>query len=249
MRDLAAKLGVPLSHAVGIMEMLWHYAGIETPQGDIGTAKDIEIAVAVDWSKKPSILIEALIETGWLDRDEKYRLIVHDWPDHAEQAVKKWLERNRKEFLPVYAQMSGNSSRQTSGQNTDTRPPSREARLGEEDVCTNNEKLTNGNRAAKFDAGFLELRAAVAEAGISWSDADWRQAYSKCWNNLALEERIAAVNGIRDRIGTGDFVLKAKPENYLANHLWERSLPSEGRQISATEREFYRMKRDREAQS
>lgn len=109
MRHLAKQLGVKLPYAVGLMEMLWHYAGQETPRGNVGVATDIEIAAACGWDKKPGILIEALIESRWLDRSSEHRLIVHDWPDHADNSVKKWLERNRKSFLPEYGQKNGHS--------------------------------------------------------------------------------------------------------------------------------------------
>ncbi len=102
MHALASALGVRLYSAVGIMEMLWHYAGQHTPEGDIGSVPDVEIASAVSWEKKPDKLVKALVESHWLERHEDYRLYIHDWPDHCEQSVRKWLDRNRKNFLPVY---------------------------------------------------------------------------------------------------------------------------------------------------
>lgn len=102
MHALAAALNVPLYSAVGIMEMLWHYAGEHTPEGDIGSVSDQEIATAVAWDRKPGVLINALIKSHWLDFHELYRLTIHDWPDHCEQSVRRKLERNRKAFLSVY---------------------------------------------------------------------------------------------------------------------------------------------------
>lgn len=107
MRDLARRLNIPLAHAVGIMEMIWHWAGQETPQGDIGLAEDREIAAAADWAGRPSVLVDALVDSRWLDRDDVYRLVIHDWPDHADNSVKKWLDRNGKDFLPVYSNGNG----------------------------------------------------------------------------------------------------------------------------------------------
>lgn len=103
MRDLSKRLSIPLAHAVGIMEMIWHYAGQETPQGDIGIADDAEIAAAANWTGQPSELVQALIACKWLDEHPEHRLLVHDWPEHADNSVKKWLERNGKDFLPVYS--------------------------------------------------------------------------------------------------------------------------------------------------
>lgn len=107
MRDLAKRLQVPLHSAVGIMEMLWHYVGQETPRGNIGIATDLEIAQACHWEKRPAVLVQALVDSRWLDSSEEHRLIVHDWPDHADNSVKKWLSRNGKSFLPEYGQKNG----------------------------------------------------------------------------------------------------------------------------------------------
>lgn len=104
MYDLAARLKIELPHAVGIMEMLWQHAAQYTRQGDIGTLDDQDIAAAVKWSKRPEALIEGLVGSGWLHRHDEYRLYVHDWPDHCEQSVEKWLKSQKppKDFLPVY---------------------------------------------------------------------------------------------------------------------------------------------------
>ena len=107
MRDLAKRLQLPLHSAVGIMEMLWHYAGQETPRGNIGIATDLEIAQACHWEKRPAVLIQALVDSRWIDLSEQHRLIIHDWPDHADNSVKKWLGRNGKSFLPEYATKNG----------------------------------------------------------------------------------------------------------------------------------------------
>jgi len=145
MHALAAALKLPLHSAVGIMEMLWHYTAQNTPEGDIGSVPDREIASAVDWPspRKAEVLVSALVETGWLDRNETYRLIVHDWPEHCEQAVRKWLDRNRKKFLPVYGQMT-DAVRTNDGQMTDSVRPSREAeaRAVASDVVCSSEKTT-----------------------------------------------------------------------------------------------------------
>lgn len=112
MYALSEALAVPLAHAVGIMEMLWQHAAQHTPQGDIGSLPDAAIAGAVGW-KKPTQLTDALISSGWLESNSAYRLIVHDWPDHCEQSVVKWLEYNRKDFLPIYGVSLENRKRKS----------------------------------------------------------------------------------------------------------------------------------------
>jgi hypothetical protein len=102
MYSLAKLLKIRLPEAVGIMEMLWHHANQHTPQGDIGSLPDEAVAEAVAWDRKPEILIDALVSSRWIERNEEFRLILHDWPDHCEQSSVKWLEYNHKSFLPIY---------------------------------------------------------------------------------------------------------------------------------------------------
>lgn len=106
MYGLANVLKLPLPYAVGIMEMLWHFAGQNTPEGDIGRVTDAEIAAAVAWEKRPDILIEALVSSKWIDRHAEHRLIIHDWPEHADQAVRKTLQYRRSNFCTAYTENS-----------------------------------------------------------------------------------------------------------------------------------------------
>jgi len=98
MDDLMERLSVPRYAAAGILELLWHYAAKYTPQGDVGRYPDSRIAKAVEWDGDTETLISALVNAGWLDTCPKYRLIVHDWAAHADQAVKKRLQRQGLQF-------------------------------------------------------------------------------------------------------------------------------------------------------
>ncbi len=108
---LAEALKIPLPHAVGILEMLWQHAAQFTPRGDIGSLPDSAVAQAVGWNKKAPLLTAGLVSSGWLENSSEYRLIIHDWPEHCEQAVVKWLEYNGKDFLPIYGQSLENRKR------------------------------------------------------------------------------------------------------------------------------------------
>lgn len=99
MKRLTRVLRINRAWSVGILESLWHWAGRFAPQGDIGRYPDGDIAEAVFWPKEPGILIEGLIESEWVDRDTAHRLVIHDWPDHAEESVKKYLKRNKLDFV------------------------------------------------------------------------------------------------------------------------------------------------------
>ncbi len=104
---LAAALNIERFAAVGLLETLWHFTAKRAPQGDIGKFTDAEIAKAVGWQRPSGArgvtpeckLSDALVSTKWLDRCDCHRLVVHDWPDHADQSVTKMLDRQRLSFV------------------------------------------------------------------------------------------------------------------------------------------------------
>jgi hypothetical protein len=103
MKDLARRLKIPLPYAVGIMEMLWHQVSKYAIQGDVGKWPDEAIAEAVHWKGDTDKLVNALVDSGWLDRDPDYRLVVHDWDQHADQSVCKTLKNKGLGFVTTTA--------------------------------------------------------------------------------------------------------------------------------------------------
>lgn len=114
---LSKKLRIPHAHAVGILELLFHYTSKYAIRGNIGKWNDAAIAEAVGWTKKPDELIAALVEFGWLDRHPEYRLVVHDWEDHADGSVRKTLKNRGEDFCEpvrehlIYFILAPNSGR------------------------------------------------------------------------------------------------------------------------------------------
>jgi len=108
---LATLLNINRAWAIGILEALWHFAARYAPQGDIGKHPDSVIAKAVYWErptgergvKAECKLSAALVEAGWLDTCPVHRLIVHDWCDHADEAVTKYLSRHGLSFVETAA--------------------------------------------------------------------------------------------------------------------------------------------------
>lgn len=84
--------------ACGILELLWHFVAKSCPRGDVGKFADKYIARGIGWSGDARKLISALVECGWLDASEEHRLIVHDWPTHADDAVHRALGRAKERF-------------------------------------------------------------------------------------------------------------------------------------------------------
>lgn len=100
-------LKVGLATAVGYLELLWHFAAEFAPRGDVGRYDDLRIEAALDWHGKPGRLVSALIESGWIDRHSECRLCVHDWADHADDAVRKRLSRLGQQFVVVTPKVTG----------------------------------------------------------------------------------------------------------------------------------------------
>lgn len=88
----------PEALAVGMMERLWQWAAKYCPAGDVGRFSSARIASAVGWRGDADALVAALIQIGWCDADADGNPIIHDWPEHCEDAVHARLARKREYF-------------------------------------------------------------------------------------------------------------------------------------------------------
>ena len=100
--------------AVGHLELLWHFTAEFSPQGDIGRYGDDQIEGACEWYGRRGRLIQALTTSGWVDISDKYRLIVHDWKDHADESVRKRLTRGGLWFVEVTSKVTGHRQNKVS---------------------------------------------------------------------------------------------------------------------------------------
>ncbi len=100
-KALAARLDLKRWQVVGLLESLWHFTATYAKRGDIGKWSNIEIASAIEWQADPDALISALLECRWLDSSEPFRLLVHDWHDHADQTVSRSDEVKKLGFASV----------------------------------------------------------------------------------------------------------------------------------------------------
>lgn len=95
---LQRALGVPKYSAVGILEGLWHLTARQARAGDIGRITDEEIAFDLGWEGDPKALITALVVTRWIDEHPTFRLVVHDWAEHCDDATHIALARRIELF-------------------------------------------------------------------------------------------------------------------------------------------------------
>jgi len=98
---LARALGVPRAQAAGHLEFLWHWTAKFAPRGDVGRFQDQDIEQGAGWEGPPGALVRAFEAEGWLcpHPEPEVRLVVHDWHEHAEDAVKKALQRRGETFI------------------------------------------------------------------------------------------------------------------------------------------------------
>lgn len=86
---LSEKLGITKAQAIGHLQMLWWWCIDYADDGQIDTYSPIQIASACDWQGNAGELIQALADSGFIDRDP---LRVHDWLDFCGDLIKKRLE-------------------------------------------------------------------------------------------------------------------------------------------------------------
>lgn len=110
-KDFARELKVELWGAVGILDLLWQFAAEVHPAGDVGRSPDCDIAEAISWKKSPILLVRAMVKHRWLDENPACRLLVHDWPEHCEDAVHSKMARGQKYFAdgsaPRFTRLTG----------------------------------------------------------------------------------------------------------------------------------------------
>ena len=124
MLDLAARLDISLAQAIGHVTLLVNWTADFAIQGDIGKWPDGAIARGAGWPTEPTTFVTALVDAGWLDRSETYRLLLHDWPDHAERWVRAKLHSLGLAFCPEYHTVpTGPTIVETTGPTTVATPP------------------------------------------------------------------------------------------------------------------------------
>lgn len=80
--DLRSSDVNPNVVAAGMLISLWTWAIQNAYDGDLALCTPRAIAEACTYKKKPQKLLEALVNSGWIDADED-SLKLHDWEEYA----------------------------------------------------------------------------------------------------------------------------------------------------------------------
>jgi hypothetical protein len=111
-KRLKRRLGLRHWQCVGLLEALWLATRSNAYLGDIGKLSNEDIAAALEWDSDADELVEALVDTEWLDRDEQFRLIVHHWSQHCPTYLKGAAEKHKAIFADVAAQLRQQPAKQ-----------------------------------------------------------------------------------------------------------------------------------------
>jgi hypothetical protein len=109
MKKLARLLSISWPEAVGYLHYLWWWALDFAQDGDLSKFEAGDISDAVLWQRDPNEFVDALIESGWLDRTNDGGLFIHDWFDYAGRLVEK-REANRERMRRARAKAKEASS-------------------------------------------------------------------------------------------------------------------------------------------
>lgn len=95
---LAEILKLDIDATVGKLCRLWAWAKLaENEDGYIGRVPAYEIAGIMRWTKKPQILLDALLEAGFLEESLSGYYTLHDWYSmNGKSAEKARKDRERK---------------------------------------------------------------------------------------------------------------------------------------------------------
>lgn len=97
-KKLKRRLNLREWETIGVLEAIWKLTRTSCPAGDIGKFSNEDIAAAIEWSGDADELIGCLVACGWIDEDEEFRLIIHDWSDHVPTYLKGNFAKHNKQF-------------------------------------------------------------------------------------------------------------------------------------------------------
>lgn len=123
--DLSHKLQISRAQTIGHLQMLWWWCISYADDGVISRYTPHQIAAACDWNANAGEFIQALADSGFIDRDP---LRIHDWLDFCGDLIKKRLEyksakRRRTKRLGKSLRKTENSQLTVTNRNqTVTRP-------------------------------------------------------------------------------------------------------------------------------
>ena len=244
--SLARALKVEPWSALGLLEAVWHWAGRYRPTGNLTGVEPRDIGDGIRARKNPQKLLNALIQERWIDKVDD-SLYIHDWPDHADDATKKSLERSNREFDPYYQTESRLKSGTVSRQSLDTvetksasraRAPEGQGKEGQGKASSGKVQEGGGpifSHESPLQHSRLNSKAEADEEIVQWIVKDFWPIYWRKTDKAGAiasakkhcrtpEVRTAAVAGVKQQ--TGEMMSREEKHRphaatWINHHRWE----------------------------
>lgn len=125
-KKLARLLGISLPAAVGHIHYLWWWALDYAQDGDLSRFDDYDIKDAVHWDGDEKELMNAFVESGYIDFNDDGGIFLHDWFEYAGKlAERRAKDRARKAEASERARKSREIQRNSDGKDAEgARTPS-----------------------------------------------------------------------------------------------------------------------------
>ena len=165
----------------GLLTLLWIAVQNNAKRGDIGQFSNEEIAIEVDWEGDPDELVEALVETEWLDVHPEHRLVIHDWHEHAPGYIHAWIKSQNTTFANLDGDSTAVTTVETTAEETAVATGEATAVLTPEDPIHNITKhnLTKPN-TTKHNAGVCEPRGKYQSQEFQETWRRWLDHVTAC---------------------------------------------------------------------
>lgn len=188
---LKRRLGVPFYRAVGLLESLWWITATNAPAGDIGKLSNEAIAAALEWESDADELVKILTDTGWIDADEEFRLVVHNWSIH----VPNWLKAQFKHYGKTFADVLSKNRTKRDSKNASLVPSL--------DISTKNCSLLPSTQSIKSEHSKKRSK----------NEGDEDPNFVLFWNAFPKRRRTARAKA---REAWAKAIKKADPESLIA---------------------------------
>jgi hypothetical protein len=119
--QLAAALGIPECYALGVLDAIWEWVSKYRHNGDVTGVSPSFVARAIHYPGDGDDLFRILIDVRFIDKLPDGRLLIHDWPEHSENSVHKYLKDHGETFADGTLPYNRYKHRSPAG-NTESQP-------------------------------------------------------------------------------------------------------------------------------
>lgn len=174
---LKRTLSLRTWQCVGLLESLWHFTAQNAEDGQlVPRCTPDDIALFLEWEDADtSRVIDALVDSGWIDRAPNGDLSIHDWHDHMPDYLRERLRKRQERGV----------SRECPGQ----LPTVALTKPSQAQPIQAKNRAAPSSAAADCPPGFARFWAA-------WPSNERKTGKAKCvglWRRLKLEPKADAV--------------------------------------------------------